>query len=473
MKAKTNFIGEDFLLQNETARHLYHDYAAAMPIIDYHCHLPVKQIAEDHTFQNLTDIWLRGDHYKWRALRTLGVEEKYITGDGTDAEKFQHWAEAVPFTLRNPLYHWTHMELKDPFGVTELLSGDNAGEIYAHCNELLATPAFTARGLLTHYNVKSVCTTDDPCDDLHHHVALAGSDFGIKVLPAFRPDRVLKLSAGEGFRAYIGRLSGVSGVRIVDIDSLLDALENRVGYFHEKGGRLADHGLSYIPLFNEKDKKGVEEVFKKVLKGEDAAARDQDVLDHYTGYVLYHLCKMYHARDWVQQFHLGALRNVNTGKLQAFGPDTGFDSIGDYPQATGMGAFFDKLDRGGQLAKTVLYNLNPADNEVFGTMVGNFNEGPLKGKMQYGSAWWFLDQLDGMEKQINALSNMGILSCFIGMLTDSRCFLSYSRHEYFRRLLCNMFGKDVQAGLLPNDQQWLGSMIRDICYNNAGDYFNW
>jgi glucuronate isomerase len=470
MERKTGFIGEDFLLQNETARHLYHDYAAGMPIIDYHCHLPVERIERNNPFDNLTDIWLRGDHYKWRAMRTLGVDERYITGDATDGEKFTHWAASVPFTVRNPLYHWTHMELKNPFGVEELLSGDNAGEVYDRCNKLLATPEYTARGLLKHFNVRVVCTTDDPCDDLRYHTQLAASGFGVKVLPAFRPDNVLRLGGGETFLQYIARLSEASGVKITDIDSLLEALKNRVAYFDQKGGCLADHGLNYIPSYQEKDTAKIGRAFKAALAGETP---DAATVDQYSAFVLAQLCRMYHEKDWVQQFHLGALRNVNTGKLKAFGADTGFDSIADFRQAEGMAWLFDNLERTGQLTRTIIYNLNPADNEIFATMGGNFNEGPSRGKMQFGSAWWFLDQLDGMEKQINALSNMGILSCFVGMLTDSRCFLSYSRHEYFRRLLCNMFGKDVQAGLLPDDEKWLGSVIQDICYHNAESYFNW
>lgn len=471
MKEKNSFIGEDFLLQNGIAKRLYHDYAESMPIIDYHCHLPVQQIADNYTFRNLTDIWLRGDHYKWRAMRTLGVEEKYITGSGSDEEKFLHWGEIVPLTVRNPLFHWTQLELKNPFGITALLNNKNAKEIYDHCNELLQQPAFSAQGLLKHFNVKTVCTTDDPCDDLHYHEAIRGSKFTIKVIPAFRPDKVLQIGGGNTFREYIKKLSGASGVLVKDLDSLLEALRQRIDYFHERGGRLADHGLNYIPEFNQKDKKEINDHFKKALKGEGGVVFSQQAQDNYAGFVLFNLCSMYHDKGWVQQFHLGALRNTNSGKLKKFGPDTGFDSIGDFSQASTLAALFDKLDETGQLAKTILYNLNPADNEIFATMAGNFSEGPGKGKMQFGAAWWFLDQLDGMEKQINALSNMGILSCFVGMLTDSRCFLSYSRHEYFRRLLCNIFGKDMEAGLIPHDEKWIGEVIQDICYNNAKEYF--
>lgn len=475
MSTKTSlpFIGEDFLLQSELARRLYHDYAGPMPIIDYHCHLPVAQIRENLPFKNITDIWLRGDHYKWRAMRTLGIDEKYITGSASDQEKFRHWAEAVPATLRNPLFHWTHMELRDPFGIDELLCEENADRIYDHCNGLLAGPDFTARGLLRHFNVKTVCTTDDPTDDLRDHDLIRESGFEIKVLPAFRPDKVLQITGGDAFRAYIGKLGEVSGVTITGLDSLLEALEKRVAYFHEKGGSLADHGLNYIPFFDSEGEKAADGIFTRVLAGDDAASGDPRKADAYAGYVLFRLCRMYHDKGWVQQFHLGALRNVNTKKLKVFGPDTGFDSIGDFRQAGGLGNLLDALERLGQLTKTILYNLNPADNEVFATMIGNFMEGPARGKMQYGASWWFLDQLDGMEKQINTLSNMGILSCFIGMLTDSRSFLSYSRHDYFRRLLCNIFAKDVEAGLVPRDEKWIGGIVRDICYHNARDYFGW
>lgn len=460
-------------MHSEPARRLYHDYAESMPIIDYHCHLPVSQIRADSHFENLTDIWLRGDHYKWRAMRTLGIDEKYITGDGSDRDKFHRWAAVVPQTLRNPLFHWTHMELKNPFGITELLNEGNADKVYDHCNELLKTDEFSTRGLLRHFNVKTVCTTDDPIDDLGDHEQIKDSGFEIKILPAFRPDKVLNVTGGDTFRKYVSALGEAAGVAISDLASLLDALGKRVDYFHARGGGLADHGLNYIPVFDSRGDKAVDETLKKVLAGDDSAVQDRGVADSYAGYVLFRLCGMYHEKGWVQQFHLGALRNVNTEKLKVFGPDTGFDSIGDFPQAVGMGGLFDALERSGQLAKTILYNLNPADNEVFATMIGNFMEGPTRGKMQYGASWWFLDQLDGMEKQIDVLSNMGILGCFVGMLTDSRSFLSYSRHDYFRRLLCDIFGRDIEAGLLPNDEKWLGGMIKDICYNNAHNYFNW
>ncbi|ARS36450.1 glucuronate isomerase [Pontibacter actiniarum] len=463
-----SFLSDDFLLQTETARLLYHEYAKGLPVIDYHCHLSPEVIAKNENFQNMTQIWLAGDHYKWRALRTLGIEEKYITGDASDEEKFVAWAEAVPYTMRNPLYHWAHMELKNPFGVTDLLTGENAREVYAHCNNLLQQPGFTPQGLLEHYNVEMVGTTDDPVDTLAYHQQIASSGLGVKVLPSFRPDKAMNLGGGDSFRAYIKQLSEASGVAITSIDTLLEALQQRVEYFHRNGCRVSDHGLSCLPLAG-KGKAGLEQDFAAVLAGnDDSAAASQDAFCHF---VLLELCKMYYQRGWVQQFHVGALRNTNTRMLQANGPDTGYDSIGDFPQAVTMAAFFNELEAAGQLAKTVIYNLNPADNAAFATMIGNFQGGGIRGKMQFGSAWWFLDQLDGMKAQLDTLSTMGLISCFIGMLTDSRSFLSYSRHEYFRRLVCNVFGNDVEQGLLPTDLPWIGKMVQDICYNNAKNYF--
>ncbi|GAB3529517.1 glucuronate isomerase [Pontibacter brevis] len=465
---KSNFLNENFLLQTETARQLYHEYAKDMPIIDYHCHLSPQAIAENKPFANMTDIWLAGDHYKWRALRTLGVDEKYITGDASDEEKFMTWASAVPYTMRNPLYHWTHMELKNPFGVTELLTEENASEVYAQCNELLQKPEFTPRGLLEHFQVEMVGTTDDPTDNLQYHQQIAASGFKVKVLPSFRPDKALNLTGGEAFRGYLQKLTEASGVAINSIDTLLEALQQRVNYFHDNGCRVSDHGLSFLPALSAKSGK-LDEVFAAVIVGNDqeAAAHEQE----FAGLVLMALCRMYHEKGWVQQFHLGALRNNNTRMLQVNGPDTGYDSIGDFPQATNMSAFLNALEKEDKLTKTVIYNLNPADNAAFAAMTGNFQGAGIKGKIQFGSGWWFLDQLEGMKEQMNTLSNMGLISCFIGMLTDSRSFLSFPRHEYFRRLLCNMFGDDVEQGLLPADIPWIGKMVQDICYYNAKNYF--
>ncbi len=463
------FLNEDFLLQTEPARRLYHDYAKNCHIIDYHCHLPPQAIAENQPFLNLTDIWLRGDHYKWRAMRVFGIDEKFVTGEATDKEKFEQWAAMVPHTMRNPLYHWTHMELKDPFGFTKHLSEQTASEAYHHCGELLQQQDFFPRGLLQHFNVEVVVTTDDPCDDLRFHTQLAADGFPVKMLPCFRPDKVLQLNGGEVFRAYIRQLAEVSGVSIHSLDTLLEALSARVDYFHACGARLSDHGLNNMPLYDRHPGE-LDIAFRRVLGGRDDDAAEWG--EAYAGYVLLELCKLYHAKGWAQQFHLGAIRNNNTRLLNKLGPDTGFDSIGDYPHAQTLSGFLDRLDSTDQLSRTILYNLNPADNELFATMTGNFNDGTIRGKMQYGSGWWFLDQKDGMEKQINALSNMGLLSCFVGMVTDSRSFLSYSRHEYFRRVLCNLLGNDISNGLLPNDIPWLGKIVQDVCYHNAATYFS-
>ncbi|GAA4424436.1 glucuronate isomerase [Pontibacter saemangeumensis] len=467
-KPLNNFLGDDFLLQTETAKQLYHSYAKDLPIVDYHCHLSPQAIAENKPFANMTAIWLAGDHYKWRALRTLGIDEKYITGDATDEEKFMTWATALPYTMRNPLYHWAQMELKDPFGVTELLTEANGKAIYDQCNQLLHNPAFTPQGLLEHFKVEMVGTTDDPVDNLAYHQQIAASDFKVKVLPSFRPDKVLNLAGGEAFRGYVQQLSDASGVAINSIETLLEALRQRVDFFHANGCRVSDHGLSFMP-YSDKQSGRLEEVFASVLAGNDEEAGIYE--QEFATMVLRELCSMYHQHGWVQQFHLGALRNNNTRMLQTNGPDTGYDSIGDFPQTASMSAFFNALEAEGQLTKTILYNLNPADNAAFAAMTGNFQGGGMKGKIQFGSAWWFLDQLDGMKDQMNALSNIGLISCFVGMLTDSRSFLSYSRHEYFRRLLCNMFGDDVEQGLLPADIPWIGKMVQDICYYNAKNYF--
>jgi glucuronate isomerase len=462
------FLDDNFLLQTETARRLYHEYAKDLPIIDYHCHLSPEAIARNEDFANMTRIWLAGDHYKWRALRTLGIAEKYITGDASDQEKFQAWAAAVPHTMRNPLYHWTHMELKNPFGVTELLSENNALEVYEHCNTLLQQPGFTPQGLLNHFGVEMVGTTDDPVDSLAYHQQIAASSFKVKILPSFRPDKVLDLGGGNTYRGYLQQLSEASKITIVNVNTLLEALQKRVDYFHAHGCRLADHGLSYLPFMGKNSAK-VEQVFAAVLAGNDQEALQYQ--EEFSACILLELCRMYAQKGWVQQFHLGALRNANSRKLQVNGPDTGYDSIGDFSQTSSMAAFFNELEKTDQLAKTIIYNLNPADNAVFAAMIGNYQQEGIRGKIQFGSAWWFLDQLDGMKAQINALSNMGLLSCFIGMLTDSRSFLSYSRHEYFRRLVCNMLGNDIEQGLLPSDLPWIGKMVQDICYYNAKSYF--
>lgn len=459
------FLTDNFLLQSKTARTLYHEFAKQMPIIDYHCHLPPDEIAQNKQFKNMSEIWLKGDHYKWRAMRTLGVNEKYITGDADDREKFRRWAECVPSTMRNPLYHWSHLELKNPFGINELLTGKNPDKIYDACNEQL--PHLTTQALLKHNNVKVVCTTDDPCDSLEHHDFINKNPFGVKILPAFRPDKAMEIENGEAFFAYIQKLESVSNSSIKNYDDFLTVLKNRHDFFEKMGCQLSDHGLEtmYAATYTEGD---IRTIFAKALNG--VFLTKEEILQ-FKSAMLYELAIWDWEKGWTQQFHLGAIRNNNSRFLRELGKDIGVDSIGDFPMAVSMSRFFDRLDGENKLAKTIIYNLNPADNEVFASMIGNFQDGSIRGKMQWGSSWWFLDQKDGMTKQINALSNMGVLSCFIGMLTDSRSFLSFPRHEYFRRLLCNLFGEDVQNGELPDDTEWLGKLVQDICYNNAQDYF--
>ncbi|WP_256005044.1 glucuronate isomerase [Pedobacter deserti] len=460
-------IPEDFLLSNDTARALYHNYAKDLPVIDYHNHLPPQEIAENKQFANLTEIWLKGDHYKWRGMRALGVDERLITGDASDEEKFTAWARVVPATVRNPLFHWTHMELKDPFGVNQYLNEGSAIEIYRHCNELLATPDFSTQGLLKHFKVQMVGTTDDPCDDLQYHRALRESNFEVKVKPSFRPDKALQIDKPAQFRAYMKSLGEAANMVISDLPGLIAALQSRVDHFAAHGCSIADHGLSALPAVYRLTETEQQE-FEAFLKPGD---RHYSNPDAFAGYVLTALSKMYHEKGWVQQFHLGAIRNNNIGMFNKLGADSGYDSIGDFNQIERMAGFFGNLSASDQLTKTIIYNLNPADNEAFAAMIGNFADGSMKGKMQFGSGWWFLDQKDGIEKQLNALSNMGIVSNFIGMLTDSRSFLSYSRHEYFRRILCNLFGAEMEAGLLPDDEKWIGQIVSDICYYNAKEYF--
>lgn len=461
------FLTDDFLLQGKTARRLYHDYVKQLPIIDYHCHLPPDEIAANKRFSNLTDIWLRGDHYKWRAMRSLGINERLITGDATDEEKFYTWAHVLPKTVRNPLFHWSHMELKNVFGVHEYLTEKNAADVYANCNAQLPHASHSTRGLLESFKVEYIGTTDEPWDSLQYHQQLAAENYVIRVSPSFRPDKVLMIGNTETFLQHIDLLQASSGIKITDIHSLLSALENRVDFFHANGCRVSDHGLTQMPgtfTFTS----ALENELSSLLSTRKGTYSDPEA---FMGYVLAELCRMYAARNWVQQFHLGPIRNNNTRLNSKLGADSGFDSIGDFPQALQMSRFFDHLDQTDELAKTVIYNINPADNEVFASMLGNFNDGSVKGKMQFGSGWWFLDQKDGMEKQLNALSNMGMFSSFIGMITDSRSFLSFPRHEYFRRIVCNLVGDEMEKGLLPNDEQWMGSILQDICYYNAKEYF--
>ena len=463
------FLDDNFLLSTATAQKLYHQVAASMPIIDYHCHLSPQDICEDRIFNNLTEAWLYGDHYKWRAMRTNGVDESYCTGQRTDFEKFEKWAETVPYTLRNPLYHWTHLELQRYFGVKELLNPASAKKIYDHCSALLNTPEYSVRNLLRKMNVQLVCTTDDPLDNLEYHVRMRKEKVDIQMIPAFRPDKAMEISNPASFRAYISQLSIVSGTEINHFNAYLQALKCRHDYFHENGCRLSDHGLEEI-YAEDHDEKMVTDIFEKVLNGDSISLNETR---KFKSAMLLHFAEWDHEKGWVQQFHLGALRNNNSRMMQQLGADTGWDSIGVFDHGRSLSRFLDKLDTSNKLTKTILYNLNPSDNEVMATMIGNFNDGSVAGKIQFGSAWWFLDQKDGMIRQINALSNMGLLSRFVGMLTDSRSFLSFPRHEYFRRILCDMLGKEVEDGELPADMELLGKMVQDVCYQNNVDYFGW
>lgn len=467
-QSQKSFLSEDFLLRNEYAKILYHDYAKGLPIIDYHNHLPPSELAQNRKFENISRVWLAGDHYKWRAMRTLGIEERFITGNASDSEKFEKWAYTLPYTMRNPLYHWSHMELKRYFGVEEQLSHQNSGDIFCRTSELLQEDSFRTRGLLEGMNVEVVCTTDDPIDLLEYHTEFLKQGHRLGMYPAFRPDKSFALENPKTYSQYLIKLGESSGIEISSFDQLIDALSKRIDYFHAHGCRLADHGLENM-YFSKNSQLSADGILQKVLRGNSP---NQEEIEYFKFKVLRKLCKMYHAKGWVQQFHLGALRNTNSRMLTVLGPDTGFDSIGDFNQAQALASFLNSLDSKDQLAQTVIYNLNPRDNEVFATMIGNFNDGSVKGKIQFGSGWWYLDQKDGMEKQINTLSNMGLISCFIGMLTDSRSFLSFPRHEYFRRILCNLFGQDVENGELPWDEKWLGKLISDICYYNAKIYFN-
>ncbi|MEM7658036.1 MAG: glucuronate isomerase [Bacteroidota bacterium] len=462
------FLDENFLLETPTAERLFHEFAKEQPIIDYHCHLSPHDIATNRQFNNLTEIWLEGDHYKWRAMRTNGVPERYCTGDASDYEKFEKWAETVPYTVRNPLYHWTHMELKRPFGLSTILGPKTAREVYDRCNEMLAQPSFTTQGILAQMKVEVVCTTDDPTDSLEFHQQLAESGNGPLMLPTFRPDKTLNVFDTDAFNAYMDRLKAVTDSELAHYVDLVNALQQRLDFFHAQGCRLSDHGLErmYAADFTESE---VNRIFHKLRLGHQVSAEEGE---QFRSALLFHLGEMYHEKGWTQQFHLGALRNNNSRMKRILGPDTGFDSIGDFEQAGHLARYLDRLDDQDKLAKTILYNLNPRDNALIATMIGNFNDGSVAGKIQFGSGWWFLDQKDGMIQQLNALSNMGLLSRFVGMLTDSRSFLSYPRHEYFRRILCNLLGKDVEKGELPADIDWLGQVVANISYGNAKEYFD-
>jgi glucuronate isomerase len=464
----SQFLTEDFLLQTPTARTLYHEHAAQMPIYDYHCHLPAHQIAADHQFENLTQAWLYGDHYKWRAMRANGIDEAYVTGDAGDYEKFEKWAQTVPFCLGNPLYHWTHLELKAPFGIHgKLLGPDTSKEIYHTCSEMLRSPDFSVRNIMRKMNVKLVCTTEGPLDSLEHHQKIQQDGFEIKVHAAWRPDQAMAAEDTQKLNAFIDKLGELCDAEIVDYQAYLHALRNRHDYFHAHGCRLSDHGLAtaHAEDYTERE---IQAIFTKIRSGK--SLNGHETLQ-FKSAMMIEFALMDADRGWVQQLHIGPLRNSCTRLSKKMGPDIGCDSIDDLEVARPLSKFLDRLDQQGKLPKTILYNLNPRDNALFATMVGNFQDGSVPGKMQYGSGWWFLDQKDGMEDQMRTLANMGLLSRFVGMLTDSRSFLSYPRHEYFRRILCNLLGDDVEAGLLPNDLDLLGKMVEDIAYNNAKDYF--
>jgi glucuronate isomerase len=463
------FLDDEFLLDSDVASDLFHRVAEPLPVIDFHCHLSPESMAADHRFRSITEIWLDGDHYKWRAMRANGVPERFCTGDASDWEKFEAWARTVPDTMRNPLYHWTHMELRRPFGVPQLLSPATARAVFDRCNERLREDGFTALGLLRRFKVAVVCTTDDPVDALEAHAALAARpDPDTRVYPTWRPDKAFGVEDPAGYNAWIAKLEAAAGTTIGDsLDAFLAAMEKRHAFFHEMGCRASDHGLEAVPSGPWADGE-VAGAFARVRSGR---ALDAGPALQLKSALAHRLALLDHARGWTQQFHVGALRNNNTRLRRTLGPDTGFDSIGDFDQAHSLSRFLDRLDETNQLARTILYNLNPADNALVATMIGNFQDGTVPGKMQYGSAWWFLDQLEGMTAQMNVLSTMGLLARFVGMVTDSRSFLSYSRHEYFRRLLCNLLGEDVRRGLLPDDRATLAGIVEGVSFFNARDYF--
>lgn len=466
---KKPFIHDHFLLQNETAKSLFHDVAENEPIIDYHCHLPPDSIAGDTRFKNMTEIWLAGDHYKWRAMRTCGVDEKYITGDASDKEKFLAWAQTVPKTLKNPLFHWTHMELKNPFGITDrLLNKESAESIWNECNEMLQSPEFSTRQLLKKNRVKIVATTDDPTDTLEHHRKFQSEkDTGFNMVPTFRPDRGMEIENGDEFREWVRKLEKAADMSINNFQQFMDALKKRHDFFDSLGCRASDHGIEepYSEPFTDRQ---VRQVFADVMAGKKPI--DSEVRSFKSAF-LYYCGLMDHEKNWVFQLHVGSLRNNNSRKLKEIGRDSGFDSIGDFEIARPLSKLLDRLDSEQNLPKISIYNNNPADNELIATMIGNFQDGTIPGKLQFGPAWWFLDQISGIEDQLDALSNMGILSQFVGMTTDSRSFLSFPRHDYFRRILCNILGSDIEQGLIPDEKELVAGMVKDICFNNAERFF--
>ncbi|MCL4548598.1 MAG: glucuronate isomerase [Bacteroidetes bacterium] len=463
------FIKENFLLFNKAGERLYFEYAKDQPIVDYHCHLPVQEIAENRKFENITRVWLNGDHYKWRAMRANGVDEKFITGSASDKEKFFKWASTVPYTIKNPLYHWTHMELKRPFGISDrLLNSETAESVWNECNDLLQKDDFSAHGIIGKFNVEIICTTDDPTDSLEFHQVIKKKPFSTKVIPAFRPDKAMAVENLKEYHEWLNKLEAVTGVSVSNYKLFIDAIRKRHDYFHNNSCRLSDHGIetAYAEDYTAAE---IDSIFSKILLKKELNITE---ILKFKSAVMYEFGIMDYEKGWVQQLHLGALRNNNSRLMRKLGADVGVDSIGDFEIAKPLSRFLNKLDIENKLTKTIIYNLNPRDNELIATMIGNFQDGTVAGKLQYGSAWWFLDQKSGIEKQIDALSNMGLLSRFVGMLTDSRSFLSYPRHDYFRRILCNIIGNEIEQGLIPNDISLAGKMISDICYVNAKNYFN-
>ena len=461
------FLDDNFLLQSNIAEELYHNYAKDLPIIDYHNHLPPDQVAENKTFTDLTAIWLDGDHYKWRAMRANGISEEFITGGANNREKFRQWAATVPYTVRNPLYHWTHLELQRYFGIHDQLREENADLVYDQATAALHQPEMAVHGLLQGMKVEIICTTDDPIDDLSHHRAYSEKPANFQMFPAFRPDKAMHTENPEGFNAYVDKLERRADTEIRNFNQYLDALKSRHDYFAAHGCCISDHGLSHLEAasYTERD---IEKIFEKVRNGTSLSPQETS---QFKSAMLVYFAQWDHQKGWVQQFHVGAFRNTNSRAMHQLGPDTGFDSIGDFRQGQSLLQFLDRMATDDQLAKTIIYNLNPSDNDLFAAMAGNYNDGKIAGKIQFGSAWWFNDQKDGMSKQINSLSNIGLISRFVGMLTDSRSFLSFPRHEYFRRLLCNIFAEDIRHGELPHDIAWIGKVIQDICYYNAKGYF--
>jgi glucuronate isomerase len=463
-----SFIHDDFLLETKAARRLYHSFAAAEPILDYHCHLPPKDVAENRRFANLFEIWLEGDHYKWRAMRAAGVDESFVTGDADPRDKFLAWANTVPLTLRNPLYHWTHLELKRYFGIDVLLDSSTANQVWDEANRLLGTDELNAHGILGKFDVRALCTTDDPTDDLAYHAQIAASPCPAKVFPTFRPDKALAVHQPENFNAWVGKLALAANQDIDTFQNFLDAIKLRHDAFHAAGCRLSDHGLNHLfgaPCTLAE----AEEIFGKARSFQEVTSYEQVA---YASFMMFYFGQLDAARGWTKQIHLGARRNNNSRRLSELGPDTGYDSIGDWAQTDALGDYLDALDAANSLPRTIVYNLNPADNYILATMIGNFQDGRVAGKIQFGSGWWFLDQKEAMEWQMNALSNCGLLSQFVGMLTDSRSFMSYPRHEYFRRVLCNLIGSDIERGLLPDSDELAGPLVRNICYSNAARYLN-